>query len=165
VVSSSITILTLVAAAGCGGDAFTEVDGAVLDGADDVVNDVASGSDAGKDVGEDVFSDRSMMMVDSSDAIAVSDSSDADGNVCAALSFATFLCYGSTIHAPTKFCSFTAMGSDPGLEIATPIECQCAATYTCACILARVGVTSICPGGQPNTDCRNTNGAISVWCH
>lgn len=67
--------------------------------------------------------------------------------------------------APATFCTFFEISSSY-LATTTPVECQCEATFTCACLYAHgVDTSSFCAGGGTPTKCTdNANSGPSVEC-
>jgi len=73
-----------------------------------------------------------------SDTANVSDSS-----MCMPIPPRAWSCNGMVVSAPTRFCYVTPSAGADG-NVPTPIQCQCAGSYNCACIMAHY--TSTCTG-------------------
>ena len=66
---------------------------------------------------------------------------------------------------PESFCTFFDISSSY-LPSTTPVECQCATTFTCACLYAHgVDTSAFCAGGGVPVKCTdNANSGPSVEC-
>jgi hypothetical protein len=109
-------------------DAGHDVD-AGFDGSPDAPPD--SPPDAGRDVGVD-------SPLDSPPDAAP----DAPSTTCTPITQTAFTCGGQAISSPYQFCAYN-LGTGVGGALAMPAACQCAETFTCACLLM---VESPCGG-------------------
>lgn len=92
----------------------------------------------------------------------------------AALALSALAC-GSPFEAP--MCTYTTtdvysfrngdgtLSDGTNVLAATPVECQCKATYTCACLESTVTMPGeLCPTGEVFFECDNSTGVPIVYC-
>jgi hypothetical protein len=88
-----------------------------------------------------------------------------DDAACTPFGTETVLCpvESGTSTAPGTYCTYTTSG---GFAFAaTPVECQCKATYTCACLESTVTMPGeLCPTGEVFFECDNSTGVPIVYC-
>jgi hypothetical protein len=90
----------------------------------------------------------------------------ADDAACTPFGTETVLCpvESGTSTAPGTYCTYTTTDGTNVLA-ATPVECQCKATYTCACLESTVTMPGeLCPTGEVFFECDNSTGVPIVYC-
>jgi hypothetical protein len=89
--------------------------------------------------------------------------SDADAG-CTLQAPSSFLCGANMalVGTPGDFCRLEDQTST-GAPIPTPAACQCAGAYTCACLLAALTPSELCPVGTFDS-CGEVSGNLVVRC-
>lgn len=161
---ATLLFLFLVA---CGGEPF-ELSAAVMPDADTADGGGVTRHDAAVEGSIDAFT-ADVIPHDAltADVSAFADVA-ADTFVCTPYPTASFPCIDgvSPVDAPARYCVAFATTSTAS-PAWTPAACQCATTYTCACIEAAGGGDAICQAGAPGwhvTGCQVTGNGITVTC-
>lgn len=143
------------------------IDSAPTDAKVDAVEDAAApGSDASRESGTFVEAGREGgnakdVVEEPRDADGGQDasSSEEDAGQCTPIEQSTYVCGGTTVSSPSQFCVYN-LGTGVGAYQAMPAACQCAETFTCACLL---DVESPCGGGTQHT-CAVDGAQLTVTC-
>jgi hypothetical protein len=174
------SFLSCVLLVGCGSP--FQWDGAMArdaspDASDDAAPDTRATDDAGPDAhdagtdahpGDDAApeaaSDATPDARDASPYDGAPDTgSDADA-ACTLQAPSSFLCGANmaSVGTPGDFCRLEDQTST-GAPIPTPAACQCAGAYTCACLLAALTTSELCPVGTFDS-CGEVSGNLVVRC-
>jgi hypothetical protein len=181
--SRSFAWVWALAACGCGGTEFTTLspsDDVGEGGDEDVdalpsVDDAAPGVDA--DAGERADDGMDVRLEASSIDAGDAGAADSGPPICTTLTRTMHSCpasitnNGGPFFTPEGFAytMWNPVGTDGGGIIgcsgtATPIACQCAETYTCACLLAHLDIPTLCQQPGAVATCQQSGGAPLVVC-
>ena len=162
-----IMVLFACALIGCGGAEFTSIDALVVaDSGADVEPDVDDGDGGGgPDASSEQTDSASMPDAELRDASS-SDTSAPDSGTCMfdGGHVASSSCGNADV--PANF-RLHMNNSGTCVTRSTPSSCQCAATYTCACVLANFvssGSTTACPSNNVPSGCSWVGSLLVVEC-
>jgi hypothetical protein len=127
--------------------------------AHDAGADAHPGDDAAPEAGPDATPDAR----DAGPDVDPDTGSDADA-ACTLQAPGSFLCGANmaSVGTPGDFCRLEDQTST-GAPIPTPAACQCAGAYTCACLLAALTPSELCPVGTFDS-CGEVSGNLVVRC-
>jgi hypothetical protein len=110
--------------------------------------DAQPGNDAAPEAAPDATPDAPDASPDGAPDTGSDADADADGGPCTLQAPSSFLCGANmaSVGTPGDFCRLEDQTST-GVAIATPAACQCAGAYTCACLLAALTTSELCPVG------------------
>lgn len=163
----------------CGGSEFAETAGS----ADDAATAVDAVDDAHANEASDVASDDAVTAPPSADAHADVPQSGDDAGVeaspaiCTVLTPSRHACPSNIsqavppydVPAGFDYLMWNPLGTDGGgytgcSVSVTPFACQCAETYTCACLVAHLDAPTLCQQAGAVLSCEQSDGAPLVRC-
>jgi hypothetical protein len=126
--------------------------------------DAHPGEDAAPEAAPDAAPDARDASPDGAPDTGSDADADADGGPCTLQAPGSFLCGANmaTVGTPGDFCRLEDQTST-GAPIPTPAACQCAGAYTCACLLAALTTSELCPVGTFDS-CGEVSGNLVVRC-